>query len=72
MISVGRMAKMYGLLPSQVKHFGTTYDIKVTEALMAWENKLYEESASGVPAAPNLSQEQMKAMIEKVREKKSG
>lgn len=72
MISVGRMAKMYGLLPSQVKNFGTTYDIKVTEAMISWENKLYEESKTGVPAAPNLSQEQMKAMIEKVKGKKHG
>ena len=63
---------MYGLLPSQVKNFGTTYDIKVTEALMAWENKMYEEAKTGVPAAPNLSQEEMKAMIQKVKEKKRG
>ena len=72
MISVGRMAKMYGLLPSQVRNFGTTYDIKVTEALMDWENKIAEEARTGVPAAPKLSQEQMKAMIENARRADNG
>lgn len=63
---------MYGLLPSQVRDFGTTYDIKITEAMVSWENKLYEEAKTGVPAAPQLSQEQMKAMLQKVKEKNNG
>lgn len=57
---------MYGVLPSVIKSQGTTYDIKVTEALMDWEQKMYDE-ANGIPAKPNLTQEQMKAMIKQVK-----
>lgn len=64
------MAKAYGLLPSQVRNKATTYDIKVTEALVAWENKLHEEATTGKPAVPKLSQDQMMAMIARVKKEK--
>lgn len=64
------MAKAYGLLPSQVKANATTYDIKVTETLVAWENKIHEASTTGRPAVPKLTQEQMMAMMAKVKKDK--
>jgi hypothetical protein len=64
------MAKAYGLLPSQVKEKATVYDIKVTETLVAWENKMHTESATGRPVAPKLTQEKMMAMMDKVKKDK--
>jgi len=61
------MAKAFGLLPSQVRDTATTYDIKVTETLVAWENKLHEEATTGRPATPKLSQDTMMAMMAKVK-----
>jgi hypothetical protein len=64
------MAKAYGLLPSQVRDNATTYDIKVTETLVAWENKLHTEASTGRPVAPKLTQEQLMAMMAKVKKDK--
>ena len=38
MISVGHMARTYGLLPSEVLARATTYDIMVTDVYSTWEN----------------------------------
>jgi hypothetical protein len=38
MISIGNMAKMYGLLPSEVVERGSTFDLMVTDVLATWEN----------------------------------
>ncbi|CAB4178785.1 hypothetical protein UFOVP1634_12 [uncultured Caudovirales phage] len=64
------MAKAYGQLPSQVRDNATTYDIKVTETLVAWENKLHEEATTGRPVASKLTQDQMVAMLAKVKKDK--
>lgn len=58
---------MYGLLPSQVRDNATVYDIVVTEALSTWEAKTAEELRTGMPAAPDLTQDEMKAMLAKAR-----
>jgi hypothetical protein len=64
------MAKAFGLLPSQVRDNATTYDIKVTETLVAWENKVHEEASTGRPAVPRLSQDAMMAMMNRVKKEK--
>jgi hypothetical protein len=64
------MAKAYGLLPSEVRSRGTLYDIKVTEALVAWEQKIQEEVSTGVKQPPKLSMDQMQAMMERVKNEK--
>jgi hypothetical protein len=64
------MAKAFGLLPSQVRDQATTYDIKVTEAMVAWENKVHEEAKTGRPAVPKLSQDAMMAMMERVKKER--
>ena len=61
------MAKAYGLLPSEVRSRGTLYDIKVTEALVAWEHKITTEASTGTP---KLSVNQMQAMMERVKNEK--
>jgi hypothetical protein len=64
------MAKAYGLLPSEVRSRGTLYDIKVTEALVAWEHRITEEAQTGVKTPPKLSLDQMQAMMERVKNEK--
>ena len=64
------MAKAYGLLPSQVRDNATTYDIKVTETLVSWENKLHEEATTGRPAVPKMTQDKLMAMMDKVKKDK--
>lgn len=64
------MAKMYGQLPSYVMANATTYDMLVTDALLSWEHEQYEKAQGKVPT-PNLSQEEMRAMLDKVKKPRS-
>jgi hypothetical protein len=64
------MAKMYGQLPSDVKARANTYDMLVTEALLSWEHEQYERAQGKVPT-PNLSQDEMRAMLDKVKKPRS-
>jgi hypothetical protein len=59
------------MLPSQVRDNATLYDIRVTEAVMSWERRIHEEVSTGKPATPNLSQEEMKKMLARVKGEKS-
>lgn len=60
---------MYGQLPSYVKSNATTFDIIVTNTLLAWEKEQYDK-ASGKPITPNLSTDEMQAMINRVRKER--
>lgn len=60
------MAKTYGQLPSYVKANATTYDVKVMDLMLSWEEQNRQER-EGVRPSPKLTQEQMIAMIERTR-----
>lgn len=68
MINIGMIAKQYGILPSQVREFGTTYDLMIYDVMMSWEQYQQEKAEGRVPQV-NLSQEQMLAALERVRTK---
>jgi len=57
---------MYGMLPSQVKDKATTYDMLVTDVMLAWEAQKLEEAKTGVKAPPKLSEKEMQAMLDRV------
>ena len=59
---------MYGQLPSQVEANATTFDIMVYDVMMSWEEH-QRNQAEGKLETPKLTQEEMMAMIEKVRKK---
>lgn len=59
------MASRYGMLPTQVLATATTLDIYVLEKALAYTNRAKDPDYD--PSKPNLTQEQMKAMIEQVR-----
>lgn len=59
---------MYGQLPSYVKANATTYDVMVMDVMLSWEQEK-ERRASGQPAAPKLTQEEMQSMIANVKKR---
>jgi hypothetical protein len=38
MISIGNLAKIYGLLPSEVALKATSFDLMVTDVMTTWDN----------------------------------
>lgn len=62
------MAKLYGQLPSYIRDNATTFDMLVTNTMLAWEKEQYDK-VSGKSSTPELSQEQMKAMIKAAKER---
>lgn len=65
---IGRMAKEYGMLPSEVEQRACTYDIMVMDVLATYDR--YQESrASGKvdPSVYQLSDDEMKAMLTRAR-----
>ena len=44
MITIGRMAEKYGMLPSQVVEHATTYDVMISDVLATYDR--YQESKS--------------------------
>lgn len=62
------MAKMYGQLPSYVLANATTYDMLVTDTVLSWEREQYNK-ASGKTTTPQLSVEEMQAMVAGVKVK---
>jgi hypothetical protein len=69
MINIGMMAKQYGVLPSVVRESATIYDLMIYDVMMSWE-QYQQERASGKNPAPDLSQEQMMAALERVKKEK--
>lgn len=68
MINIGMIAKQYGQLPSQVHANGTIYDLMIYDVMMSWE-QYQQEKANGNNPSPQLSQEEMLAALERVRNK---
>lgn len=67
MITIGRMAERYGMLPSEVERKATTYDLMVTDVLATYDK--YEQAKSkGGPIDPSIydyTQEELLSMMGK-------
>lgn len=70
-MSLDFVAKRYGTLPSKVLAEGSSIDMLVAEIAVGYQNWTYEEAErkqkGAPPKPPDLTQEQMMAMIERVR-----
>ena len=66
-MTIGALAKQYRLLPSEVRARATTYDIMVYDVMMTWEED-QRKKANGERSVPKLKQEDMRAMLERVRQ----
>lgn len=70
------LAHRYKLLPSEVIQRGDTLDVLVMETTLQWQRRqrdAAEAKAKGrAPMGAKLSQEQLKAMMARVRSEKNG
>jgi hypothetical protein len=66
MIMIGRMAKEYGMLPSQVEQQATTYDIMISDVLATYENYQQQKASGKVdPSVYEFNQDELQKMMEK-------
>jgi hypothetical protein len=63
MITIGHLAKTYGILPSEVAARATTFDLMVTDVFTTWEN--HQRNPNGIE---NYSQEQLLEVLKKGKE----
>jgi hypothetical protein len=69
MITIGALAERYHLLPSEVAARATSFDLEVAAVMSAWEQQKLDESQGRVSS--DLSQDQLQAMLDSVRNKDS-
>lgn len=65
------LAKTYHVLPSEVLARATTFDLMVADVMMTWEQE-QQDRADGKKPVPQMSREQMQAMMDRVRNKDNG
>lgn len=76
MLTIDRICKRYGILPSQALSSATTMDLRVANTAMAYEIYCQREAqkttnaARGFRPAPQISMDKMKEAMERVRNKK--
>jgi uncharacterized membrane protein YebE (DUF533 family) len=76
MLTIDRISKRYGILPSQALSQATTMDLRVANTAMAYEVYCQRESqkhtngARGFRPTPQLSMDKMKQAMEQVRKPK--
>jgi len=67
MITIGRMAEKFHMLPSQVERDATTYDFMIVDVLAAYDKFQASKTKNKIPSADayNLSQDQLQKIIGK-------
>ena len=70
MITIGRMAEKFHMLPSQVEQHATTYDFMITDVLATYDNYQQAKAKGGTldPKVYNLSTEQLIAMRDRAKQ----
>ena len=75
MLTIDRIATRYGILPSQALVSATTLDLRIANTAIAYEIYCQREAnkqtnqARGYRPTPQLSQDTMRAAMERVRKK---
>jgi hypothetical protein len=71
-LTLDNLAQRYKCLPSEAMSRATTFDLRVLEVQAQWERRQREiaEGKSPSRASPKLSQAEMTAMLERVRQRK--
>lgn len=65
-LSIDAIAKRYSLLPSEVLDRASTFDLVILDTALSYQ-KYKQDEAEGKKPVPQLSQDQMKGMLERVR-----
>lgn len=70
MITIGRMAEKFGMLPSQVVTQATTYDLMITDVLATYDNYQQQKSSGKLMDASvyGLTEEEMMKMVERAKQ----
>lgn len=73
-LTVHNLAKEYKVLPSEALAQGNTFDLYVLDIATKWQihqQKIAEQESKnpGKPITPNLTVEQMKAMMDRVKQR---
>jgi hypothetical protein len=66
MLNIGHIAKSYGVLPHMVLANANTYDLMIADVMSSWEEYQYNK-AMGKNPVPNLTQDELKALMNKVK-----
>lgn len=75
MLTIDRVATRYGVLPSTALRLASTFDLKVANTAIAYEIYCQQEAnkmtnrARGYRPAPQLSQDTLKAAMERARKR---
>jgi len=66
---IGRMAKEYGMLPSEIANRATTYDLMVTDVLATYEHYQHLKSQGKLidPSVYKFTDEELKTMLDKAK-----
>lgn len=67
MISIGHIAKTYGVLPSYVRDHATTFDIMITDVYSTWESHQMNKSSGHAPNLNDYDTDQLKEILERGR-----
>lgn len=70
MITIGRMAEKYGMLPNQVAIHATTYDLMITDVLATYDNYQQQKSSGKLMDASvyGLTEEDMMKMVQRAKQ----
>lgn len=67
---IDTISERYGILPSEVMTRATTFDVFVADTAIGYRNAVQERAMAGdKKPTPQLSQETMRAALERVRAK---
>ena len=69
MITIGRMAEKYHMLPHDVVEDATTYDLMITDVLATWDRYEQAKSKGGTldPSVYNLTTDQLMDIKNRVK-----
>ena len=70
-VTLDNLATRYHCLPSEAMTRATTFDLHVLDVATRWSNRQHEMASTGRAPVPQLSQERMLDMIQRVRERQA-
>lgn len=70
LLTIDNLASRYNCLPSQALELGTTFDLHVLDVSAKWSKRQQDIAEGKTPKAKIPTQDEMLAMIQRVKERK--
>jgi hypothetical protein len=67
MISIGHIAKTYGVLPSRVRDEATAFDIMITDVYSTWERIQFDKANGRESNFDNFKQEDLLDLLKRTQ-----